>query len=72
MQLFLKISDFFKNHRGVRRIVQDLSQEGVETQERAHESLLVLAQPAHIYRCRQESIVAQPDKRYGIREERST
>ena len=62
----------FRHHRGVRRIVQDLSQEGVETQERAHESLPVLAQPAHIYRCRQESIVAQPDKRYGIREERST
>ena len=68
----IKLSYFFIYHRGVRRIVQDLSQEGVETQERAHESLLVLAQPAHIYRCRQESIVAQPDKRYGIREERST
>ena len=62
----------FGHHRGVRRIVQGLSQEGAGTQERTREPLPVLAQPAHLHRRGPGSIACQPDRGCGIREERCT
>ena len=50
----------FGHHRGVRRIVQGLSQEGAGTQERTREPLPVLAQPAHLHRRGPGSIACQP------------
>ena len=59
-------------HRGVRRIVQGLSQEGAGTQERTREPLPVLAQPAHLHRRGPGNTKSQSDRGRGIREERNT
>ena len=62
----------FGHHRGVRRIVQGLSQEGAGTQERTREPLPVLAQPAHLHRRGPGNTKSQSDRGRGIREERNT